>query len=250
MKNRVAKKTDEERLAAKAPESSVQTVKPIQSRSPGMAALLFQLQQTRGNRFTQQLLRSSVIQAKLAVSQPDDEYEREADDVADQVMRMPEGKIEAAGRDADITPLPRIQRLCPACGEEEGLRRQPQGEAEDRLGGKADGQAGGEVDSSVESAIESMRGNGQPLSQTARTFFEPRFGYDFSRVRIHADSQGDGLARSLQARAFTFGSDVVFSAGEYAPDTNEGRKLLAHELTHVAQQTGAGSREPEHLQED
>jgi len=238
MENQVKKKTDEERLTARASESGVQTVRPIQSRPPSIAASLFQLQRTRGNRFTQQLLRSRVIQAKLTVSQPDDEYEHEADYVADQVMRMPEGKIEAAGRDADITPLPRIQRLCPACGEEEGLRRQPQGEAEERLRGKADDQAGGEVDSSVESAIESMRGNGQPLSQTAQNFFEPRFGYDFSRVRIHADSQGDGLARSLQARAFTVGSDVVFRAGEYAPETNEGRKLLAHELTHVAQQSG------------
>jgi hypothetical protein len=89
MENRVKKK-DEEGLTARAPESGVRTVNSVQSQPPGMAALLFQLQQTRGNRFTQQLLRSSLIQAKLAVSQPGDEYEREADDIGDQVMRMPE----------------------------------------------------------------------------------------------------------------------------------------------------------------
>jgi hypothetical protein len=233
MENRVTKKTDEERLTARASESGVQTVRPIQSQPPGMAASLLQLQQTRGNRFTQQLLRSRVIQAKLAVSQPDDKYEREADDVADQVMRMPEGKIEAAGRDADITPLPRIQRLCPACGEEEGLRR-PQGEAEGRLCRKADDQAGGEVDS-VE---EALRSPWQPLDSATRAFMEPRFGHDFSQVRVHTDARAGESAQGINALAYTVGRDVVFEAGRYAPHTSEGRKLLAHELTHVVQQGG------------
>jgi hypothetical protein len=236
MENRLAKKTDEERLTARAPESDVQSVKPIQSRPPGIAASLFRLQQTRGNRFTQQLLRSSVIQAKLAVSQPDDEYEREADDVADQVMRMPEGKIEAAGRDADIKPPPRIQRLCSACEDEELQRRMEEGDEVKELRRKVDAGANGEVDASMESVIESIRGGGRPLPPSAREFFEPRFGYDFSQARVHTNPHAAELARSLQAQAFTVGRDVVFGDGQFAPETGGGKRLLAHELTHVLQQ--------------
>jgi len=74
------------------------------------------------------------------------------------------------------------------------------------------------------------------LTETQRTFFEPRFGADFSRVRIHTDKSADDAARSVGAYAYTRGSDIVFREGEYRPDTFAGRRLIAHELTHVVQQ--------------
>jgi hypothetical protein len=92
----------------------------------------------------------------------------------------------------------------------------------------------------LETHINLLRGRGQPLPESVRAFFEPRFGYDFSRVRIHTDVQSAELARALNARAFTVGQDVVFGVRQYAPWTILGRRLLAHELVHVIQQTGRG----------
>jgi len=86
------------------------------------------------------------------------------------------------------------------------------------------------------SAHEAVRSPGRPLATAARAFFEPRFGHDFSQVRIHADARAAAAATAMAARAFTLGDHVVFGAGEYAPHDPSGRRLLAHELTHVAQQ--------------
>ena len=88
----------------------------------------------------------------------------------------------------------------------------------------------------LEGQIRSLRGGGQPLSTPVRDFFEPRFGHDFTQVRVHADTRAAASARAVNARAFTVGRDIVFGAGYYTPETNEGRRLLAHELTHVVQQ--------------
>ncbi len=81
---------------------------------------------------------------------------------------------------------------------------------------------------------------GEALRNDARRYFEPRFGFDFSQVRIHADGEAASSARAIQARAYTLGRDIVFGAGEYMPSTTEGRRLIAHELAHVVQQQ-AGS---------
>lgn len=86
---------------------------------------------------------------------------------------------------------------------------------------------------------EVLRSSGQPLDRSTRSFFEPRFGHDFSRVRVHADEQAAQSARAVNASAYTVGRDVVFGAGQYAPGTSPGRKLLAHELAHVVQQDGS-----------
>src|SRR5437879_1248547 len=88
------------------------------------------------------------------------------------------------------------------------------------------------------SVHEVLRSAGQPLDLTTRAFMEPRFEHDFSQVRVHADAKAAQSARSLNALAYTVGHDVVFDAGQYAPRTSEGRRLLAHELTHVVQQRG------------
>jgi hypothetical protein len=164
-------------------------------------------------------------QAKLKVNEPGDIWEREADRVAEQVMRMPE---------------PMVQRKCAACAA--GGSTCPNCEAEEeeaRIQRKPDG---GAHTGEVASDFASRLGTGAPLDSKSRAFFEPRFGRDFLDVRVHADQQAETAARSVNARAFTLGRNVVFAAGEYEPRTDRGRSLLAHELTHVVQQSSGGSR--------
>lgn len=163
----------------------------------------------------QQILRSPAVQSKLVVGAPDDVFEREADRVADTVMRM----------------------SAPATGES------PEEEEERLVTPKAD--TGGVAPLSAELAdqIQALEGGGVPLAKGERAFFEPRFGADFSHVRVHTGPAAEELASVLNAQAFTLGSDVVFGPGRYAPGTDEGRRLLAHELTHVVQQGGEGEGE-------
>jgi hypothetical protein len=100
---------------------------------------------------------------------------------------------------------------------------------------------------------EVLASPGRPLDAATRAFFEPRFGYDFGHVRIHVDDQASQSARSINALAYTVGRDIVFRSGQFDPATSSGRRLLAHELSHVVQQTGrsasaahaaAGRRDP------
>ena len=97
--------------------------------------------------------------------------------------------------------------------------------------------AGGEAPAIVH---EVLRSPGQPLDAATRTFFEPRFGRDFSQVRVHAGAAAEQSARDVNAHAYTVGHNIVFGAGRFAPGTNEGRRLIAHELTHVMQQERSG----------
>lgn len=90
-------------------------------------------------------------------------------------------------------------------------------------------------------AVASTGSRGEPLQAGAREFFEPRFGHDFSGVRVHADEQAAASSQALNARAYTVGSEIYFDAGQYSPATNEGQHLLAHELAHVVQQGGTPS---------
>ena len=83
-----------------------------------------------------------------------------------------------------------------------------------------------------------MVGGRRPLAESKRAYFEPRFGRDFSQVRVHTDTRTAESAWAVNARAFTVGRDVVFRAGKYVPGKSEGRRLMAHELTHVMQQSG------------
>ncbi len=96
-----------------------------------------------------------------------------------------------------------------------------------------------DVSPRTESQIEGLNGGGEPLAESVREYFEPRFGRDFSGVRVHAGSGAAEAALQLNAKAFTVGNDVAFGAGQYAPNTADGRRLLAHELTHVIQQGAA-----------
>lgn len=103
---------------------------------------------------------------------------------------------------------------------------------------------GGAVHPSVEKAISSSRGSGASLDRGVQEKFGPQLGDSLSDVRVHADSTADALARSVSARAFATGNDVYFAQGEYKPGTQDGDKLLAHELTHVVQQRGAPTSGP------
>lgn len=268
-----------------------------------------------------------LIQAKLSIGRPDDRYEQEADRVADQVLRMPDPRIQRQAQPeedeerlqaqplaATITPLVQRQTEAPEDDEavQTGLQRQVENpedeetvqtcvqrqteapeddeepaqtsvqrqvaapeddeeptqtsvqrqteapEDEDEVASLqmkplVQHQALPEADEEeplqtrpaahtprvppdLEAQIQALRGGGSPLSAQTRAFFEPRFGHDFSGVRVHSDARAAETARAVQAQAFTLGRDVVFGAGQYAPGTDAGRRLLGHELTHVVQQ--------------
>jgi len=178
-----------------------------------------------------------AIQPKLEVSNPTDRYEREADRVAAAVMRS---ENETQPRTADLEPA--LQRMCSRC-----RKRLQHGkpldceECEAQLQRAVDASGGHTIDDDSEVArqVRQARSGGRQLPAETRSFFESRMGQDFGDVRVHTDSQADRAARAVDARAFTLGSDVVFRSGEYRPNSRSGKRLLAHELTHVVQQGGA-----------
>jgi len=143
---------------------------------------------------------------------------------------------------AKVAPVSigRLQRAC-ACGGSASFH----GECEDcekkKLQRRASGSAQGTAPPIVHDVL---RSSGQPLDTPTRAFFEPRFGHDFSRVRVHSDERAAESARSVNALAYTVGHDLVFGAGQFTPGTNVGQRLLAHELTHVVQQFANGGRTP------
>jgi len=194
-----------------------QTKKPTgPSKNP-----VLKLQQTIGNQGVMNLLQSGAIQPKLRVSQPGDADELEADRIADQVVSSsaPATLHRKCSCEGGAT--------CPACEEErvgqaKGIHRK--------------GSPSSSGDESVRDDFLQSLGPGQPLEPPVRQSMESEFGRDFKDVRVHADSQAADSARSINARAFTSGSDVVFASHEYAPHTPAGKKLLAHELAHVVQQ--------------
>ncbi len=148
------------------------------------------------------------IQTKLAISQPGDPYEQEADRVATQVM--------AARSHSAVTGTPfRIQQFS--------------------------GQPVGRTGVPLTSVDEVVASPGRPLEPTLRQDMEQRFGHDFSRVRVHTGATAERSARGVGAKAYTVGHRVVFGAGRYAPGTQAGRCLIAHELTHVVQQRAGSS---------
>jgi hypothetical protein len=158
------------------------------------------------------------LQPKLAVGAVDDPLEREADAVADQVMRM-----EAPAPVLQASPL-QLSRKCEACEEED----------QEKLQKKSAGAAAPQTVPPI--VHEVLRSPGQPLDGETRAFMEPRFGYDFSRVRVHTDSRAAASAASIGAAAYTAGQNIAFAGGQYDAASAPGRRLLAHELTHVVQQ--------------
>lgn len=176
------------------------------------------------------VMRSGALLPKLTIGQADDPYEREADRVADQAMRMP--APPSNGQALSITPIisRQAQRKCAECEEEEeegSLQRKESG--------------GAEVPVTAPPIVhETLSSPGQPLDAATRAYFEPRFSHDFSGVRVHTDAKAAESARAVNAQAYTIGGDIVLEDGQYSPRTTVGKGLLAHELTHVIQQGGRG----------
>ena len=161
------------------------------------------------------------LQRKLEIGAVNDPLEAEADRVAEHVTRMPDPAI------AIRSATPHISRKCAACEEEDQkkVQRKPTGEAK----------SAGEVQPLVQDVLRSP---GRSLDSATRAFMEPRFGADFSGVRVHDDAQATKSAKSVHALAYTVGNNVVFNTNQYRPASVAGQRLLAHELTHVVQQSG------------
>jgi hypothetical protein len=152
--------------------------------------------------------RPNLIQPKLTIGRVDDPLEHDADRTADQVMRMPGPEVSVSAEEEEkaqnlqTKPVTTLQAPSVALGL----------------------------------AHEVLHSPGQPLDPVTQAFFEPRFGHDFSRIRVHADAQAADSARALGALAYTVGADIVFGPAQYQPNTTAGRHLLAHELAHTIQQ--------------
>jgi len=167
------------------------------------------------------------LQAKLAVNTPGDVYEQEADRISEQVTGTPESQLKSTCKCGG----------CSTCRNEQA--------ADERLQAKRV-LANDSEETAVPSIVhEVLRSTGQPMGRDTRAFFEPRFGHDFSEVRIHADTQASEAASAVNARAFTIGRDMVYGSGQYRPHSLSGLKLIAHELTHIIQQSRGrlGSRD-------
>jgi Domain of unknown function (DUF4157) len=121
-----------------------------------------------------------------------------------------------------ITP---VQRKCAHCNEEEKQMQRKQIDGEETT-----------ADNNVENYVGGLSSGGQALPNEVRNFYEPRFGYDFGNVKIHTDTVAAKSAQSINALAYTSGSNIVFNNGQYSPNTDSGKRLLGHELTHVVQQ--------------
>lgn len=218
-------------IADKKPETKSHNLAPqirrktesSQSMNSPVDRILF-LQRTIGNQAVGRLIKSGALQTKLKIGQLGDVYEQEADTVAEQVMRMP---------DFSESKDTRIQRKCPKCLR--GLLGMDK--KDEKLQAKEIRGETPEVTSNMETNINALRGGGQPLPESVSAFFEPRFSTDFSRVRVHSGGAAEQSAREVNANAYTVGHNVVFGAGQFAPGTHEGRRLIAHELTHVVQQS-------------
>lgn len=154
---------------------------------------LLRLQRTHGNQAVQRLV-TERRNSTLDVGRPGDEYEREAEEVTDRVMRM---------------STHRVQRTATVPTERSSARSRP----------------------------DVVPTGGRPLDRRTRSFFEPRFGQAFDDVRVHTDAKAADAARAVDAHAYTAGSHIVFGEGAFSPETATGRRLLAHELTHVVQQS-------------
>jgi hypothetical protein len=196
------------------------------------------------------------FQPKLEVSHPEDAQEKEADSVAENVMRMEEPSADVQ-RSVMVSARAPVSRLISRQEGPGGFASNGPSEdegADVHVAAKAIMRSRGppsssdatqhQHDRSFEQGLTSSRGAGSPLPDDTRQSMESRFGADFSGVRIHTGSQAEGLSKSISAQAFTHGNDIYFNAAKFSPNTATGSQLLAHELTHTIQQ-GASQRKAE-----
>lgn len=221
---------------------------------------------------------NNFIQPKLTVGQPDDKYEKEADAMADKVVRRlaaPEPMtkadpvVQAKPLASTITPV--VQKKCAHCEEEEKLQKKEMDKEllEEKIQRKSFFEGGetprddvkniqrkcaeceqeerlqrksGYASSAtpfMEKSLMASKGSGSPLPSSTRQQMESSFGADFSNIKVHTDNNASQMNKDLHAQAFTHGNDIYFNSAKYNPDTSSGKHLLAHELTHTLQQ-GAG----------
>ena len=217
------------------------------------------------------LIQHSLIQPKLAIGKPHDRFEREADQTAERVVQnrpliqpqpeeeQEEEELQAKGliqRQAEEEPEEEeVQTLRPAAEEEreqeQGVQRQEEEEEPVQALQRQEEQEEEEIQTKgliqrqavadVEQGLQVSRSGGIPMKEGTRAEMEGHFKADFSSVRLHTDAHAASMSRTLSAQAFTYGNHIYFGAGKYDPGSSAGKKLLAHELTHVVQQ-GAATR--------
>lgn len=176
------------------------------------------------------------IQLNVDVRSVDDPLEAEADDVARHLVGASPSEADGTSNQTSDD----AGGVRGALSDSDAAARGEAPAAEEARAGEEPIQVKQSSAAPGEAQLQAASGTGGPLSSTARHFFEPRLATDLGHVRVHADDQADEYNRSLGARAFTTGSDIFFRAGEYRPDSQAGRSLLAHELAHVMQQGGDG----------
>ena len=181
------------------------------------APSLLELQRSVGNHAAYRFLAGGVLQAKLQVGPAGDTYEREADQVAAEVMRSLSPSVSPEEDDT------RVQRA---------------------LVDGVVGLEGGPLGPDTEADISRERGTGSQLPEPLRRSMEDSFGADFSAVRVHTGPSADELNHTLQSRAFTVGADIFFAHNQYRPQSEDGQALLAHELTHTIQQGAVDTELP------
>jgi hypothetical protein len=232
--------------------------RPLASPTQQDAQLLpnLQTQLERAQRFGHHLENQSyptqqpaplLIQPKLKIGAPGDQYEQEADRVARQVVQQlhaPQAEQassnqslqrESVTEDEELQMKPAISQIQrqELAAEDEDLQMKPLVQRQGNIGG-------GEASSDLEASIQQARGSGQRLDKGLRQKMGQAMGADFSGVRVHTDAQSDLLNQSIQAKAFTTKQDIFFRKGAYNPSSLNGQELIAHELTHVLQQSEGG----------
>ncbi len=208
---------------------------------------------SNGEQQTPPFFNATSIQPSLQVGLPNDPYEMEADQIANQVVgnfdkvNSIQRKLSFLGlQQLIIQPLALSRRIsrklqktfskspltvqtkCSHCEQEEQMQ--------EKSGDLQFAGEGSEVSADVEKQIQSMRGGGQTLDSVTKSLMDNSFGADFSKVRVHNNSQAVQMSQRLNAHAFTVGSDVFFNQGRYQPQSKLGAGLLAHELAHTIQQ--------------
>src|SRR6056297_3724572 len=195
------------------------------------------------------------LQAKLKIGSTHSRFEKQADRVADSVMTMADQPLQMQPSEEEeqlqMQPSEEEEQLqMQRSEEEEELQMQPS-EEEEKLQMKHKHPASvqmapngtsavkpGHTSNNVAKKITGLKGNGQKMPTKVTREMSQKIGADFSDVTIHKGKEAAFLNKEIGARAFTYGKDIYFNSGEYNPASSEGKHLLAHELTHVVQQTG------------
>ena len=204
------------------------------------------LQKSIGNHAVQKLMHANpdfnleiAIQPKLKISHSEDAYEQEASKVAEEVMKM---SSSSSGSNMKLlSPAPSNEvvdrKKCSKCEmKEEEVEEEKVNISRKPLSDSSGLEASDEISNQI-SNIRAGADSGLLPDSSTKEFMESRFGHDFSKVRIHIGEMASSSANAVNAVAYTVGNDIIFGEGQYRPHTLEGRKLLAHELTHVVQQS-------------